>query len=106
MQAIMNHGPEFSKWMELRAKTDRQLAAFLNKTLANGLRLACEAAETDAPEAYARAHQAYAEADRLLPCLGDLAIVDRRRLERELVRLRRLLDETAMAGERAGAACS
>jgi hypothetical protein len=102
----MNHGPEYSKWMELRAKTDRQLAAFLNKTLASGLRLALDAAETDAPELYTRAHQAYTEVNRLLPCLRDVAIAERRRLERELARLRRLLDETEMAGERAGAACS
>ena len=32
--------------------------------------------------------------------------LERRRLERELARLRRLLDETEMADERAGAACS
>lgn len=102
----MNHGPEFSKWMELRAKTDRQLAAFLNRTVANGLRLALEAAETDAPELYGQAQKAYAEAHLLLPCLREVAIAERRRLERELAHLRRLLDETAMAGERASAACS
>lgn len=101
----MNHGPEFAKWMELRAKTDRQLTAFLNKTLASGLRLAVEAAETGAPELFARAQKSYAEARRLLPCLRTAATVEQRLLERELARLGRMLDQTTMAGARAGMAC-
>jgi hypothetical protein len=102
----MNHGPEFAKWMELRAKTDRQLTAFLNKTLARGVRLAGEAAASGAPELWARAQQSYAEARRLTPCLRTEATLERRRLEHELSRLRRLLEQSALAGERAGAACS
>jgi hypothetical protein len=106
MQATIDHGSEFSKWMELRAKTDRQLAAFLNKTLASGLRLALAGAETDAPELYSQAHHAYSEVRRLLPGLREVTISERRRLDRELARLGRLLDEAEMAGQRAGAACS
>ena len=102
----MNHGPEFAKWLELRAKTDRQLTAFLNKTLARGVRLAREAAATGAPELFARAQKSYVEARRLVPCLRTDAIWERRHLEQELSRLRRLLEESSMAGERAGAACS
>jgi hypothetical protein len=102
----MNHGPEFSKLMELRAKTDRQLTAFLSKTLASGVRLAVEGAQTDAPDRYAGAHKAYTEARRLLPCLREVATAERRRLERELAHLGRLLKEGAMAGARASAACS
>ena len=101
----MNHGPEFAKWMELRAKTDRQLTAFLDKTLAGGLRVAMEAAQTGAPELFARARKSYAEACRLLPCLRTGATVERRRLEGELARLRRMLDQTTMAGAGAGMAC-
>ena len=102
----MNHGSEFSKWAELRAKTDRQLAALLDRILARGVRLAMEGAETDAPDLFAHAYKAYAEARRLLPLLRDGAVSERRRLERELVRLGRLLDEAAMACPRTGAACS
>ena len=102
----MNHGPEFCKWLELRAKTDRQLAAILSRTLANGMRLALEGMELDAPDLYVRARQAYAEARRLLPVLRDVGIAERRRLERELAGLGRLLDQTAIAGTHAGAACS
>jgi hypothetical protein len=101
----MNHGPEFGKWMELRAKTDRQLAAFLNKTLAKGLRLALDAAEYNVPEFNARAQAAYSEARRLLPCLRNPA-AERRILERDFTRLGQLLNGTARAGECAGAACS
>ncbi len=102
----MNHGPEFTKWTELRAKTDRQLAAFLAKTLARGLRLAVEGAECDAPELYALAHQDYAQARRLLPLLRDVAVAERRCLERELARLGSLLDEAATLDAPVRAACS
>jgi hypothetical protein len=101
----MDHKPEEYKWMQLRAKTDRQLTAFLHKTLAGGLRLALEAAEADAPELYAQAQKAYDETRRLLPALRDVTLAERRPLERELARLGRLLDEAAV-GARAGVACS
>jgi hypothetical protein len=105
MQAIMTHGPEFTKWLELRAKTDRQLAALLNNMLTRGLRLAFEGVETDAPELYAQACRAYTEVRRLLPLVRCIAVSERRRLERELARLGRLLDEMEVAGARAGVAC-
>jgi len=102
----MIHGPEFSKWMELRAKTDRQLAALLNRTVASGVRLALEGSRTEAPELSARARRAYAEAQRLMPLLRGGATAERCRLERELARLCRLLNEGAVVEARVGAACS
>jgi hypothetical protein len=99
----MSHEPEFSKSPELRAKTDRQLVLLLSKTLSRALRLAREGAETDEPELYARAHEAYAEVLRLLPYVA--AAAERRRMENELVRLGRLLEQAAVSGDRACAAC-
>ena len=101
----MNHGPEISKWLELRGKTDRQLAALLHNMLASGLRLAREGADRDAPDLLVRAQKAYNEVRSLLPCLLDIAAAERRLLECELAHLGRLLDEST-AVERAGAACS
>jgi len=100
----MNHGPEVTKWMELRAKTDRQLAVLLNRTLAGGVRLALESARTEAPDLYAQAWQAYEQVRHLLPCLNDIAVAERRRLQRELDRLGCLLSESSMAEASAGAA--
>jgi len=102
----MIHGPEFSKWMELRAKTDRQLAVLLNRTVASGVRLAVEGCRTEAPDLSARARKAYVEVQRLMPLLRGGATPERHRLERELARLRRLLNEETFAEARVGAACS
>jgi hypothetical protein len=101
----MNYAPEHYKWMQLRAKTDRQLIALLHKTLAGGLRMALEAAEADAPELYAQAQKAFDETRRLLPLVRNVSIAERRPLERELARLGCLLDETAVEA-RTSAACS
>jgi hypothetical protein len=101
----MTHSPEYFKRMELRAKTDRQLAALLNRMLARGVRLALEGAETDTPELSAGAQKAYTEARRLLPLLRDAAVAERRCIERELACLRELLDAGEFAGTRVSAAC-
>jgi hypothetical protein len=103
MQATTDHGTQYSKWVELRAKTDRQLAALLRRILAGGVRLAREAAATGSPDLFLQASQAYEETRRLLPCLRDAET--EHRIERELERLRDLLDETEMSPAHAGAAC-
>jgi len=101
----MNHGPEFSKWSELRAKTDRELIAIVGKSLTNGLRLAREAAESGSRQSWAGARQSYTDARRLFPCLGDVTILERRRLERELAQLGRRLEEFEMDVPRVSAVC-
>lgn len=103
MQAIDPYGTRFSKLLELRAKTDRQLAALLQRTLAGGVRCALEASRTGVPQLSARAAQAYQEAQRLLPYLREGGS-ERWRIEGELEHLRRLLDEAEMSPARAGAA--
>lgn len=102
MQATTDHGTQFSKWLELRAKTDRQLAVLLSRTLGDGVRSALEAAETGAPQLLERAARACQEAERLLPYVRREEPA-RRRIERELARLRRLLEERQMAPAHAGA---
>ena len=101
----MIHSPEKLKRMELRAKTDRQLAALLNRTLARGVRMALEGAEADSPELSAGAQKAYSEARILLLLLRDAAVAERRGLERDFGRLRCLLDAGEFAGARVSAAC-
>ena len=105
MQAITEHGSQFSKWMELRLRTDRQLLILVNRALAAGMRSALEAAETGSPDLFAGALRAYTEASRLAPCLRVAAPSERRHVQREIARLRRLLDETEMSPAHAGAAC-
>ena len=105
MHAILNHGTQSSKWMELRAKTDRQLIMIVNRLLAQGVRSAIRAAETGAPELHAEASRAYHQTQQLAAYLGDIEISERWRVERELNRLRLLLDRTEMSPAHAGAAC-
>ena len=93
----MKYWRESSKWMELRAKTDRQLAALLDKRLDSGLRMAQEAVEVESPQLSARAYEAYREVERLLPFLGDACAADRRRLNCRFAQLARLLNQSALA---------
>ena len=85
-----------SKLAELRAKTDRQLAAVLRSTLDDGL--------ASARASDVEAERVYAEVLVLLPTLRNVTEVERRRLELKLAQLRTLLDKRP-ARAMASAAC-
>ena len=71
-------GPEREKWLQLRAKTDRQLLNIIHSRLETGLRFAAE-------QSLDGAQQALTEAQKLLPVLGEPL---RRALETRLTELR------------------
>jgi len=108
--------PELTKLAELRSKTDRQLARFINGRLDQGLNYARLLAHPDSDldwtnwtstESFpANARKAYAEARSLLPWVN-VAGTERRRLESKLEDLRELLDESTIRAEmRVQTACS
>ena len=72
----MSNQPEASKLTALRARTDGQLIAFLNKQLDRGLR-----------SDFATAERIYGEVSRLMPVVYGASQADRRRLEAKLARL-------------------
>jgi hypothetical protein len=73
---IMSNQPEATKLTALRARTDRQLIAFINNQLDRGLR-----------SDYATAERIHGEISRLLPVVYGASQADRRRLEAKLARL-------------------
>lgn len=74
-----------SKLDELRAKTDRQLVAFIYSRLSSILQLCDQADRTEA-------ERDYAESRALLTLVYGLTSADRRRLEWKLLQVRELLD--------------
>jgi len=101
------------KLAELRAKTDRQLAALIANKLDVGLNFARLVADPGARQRWAstdaflaKAEHAFSEANTLLPWVDGAGTVERRRLELKLGQLRGLLDELSEPREcRAKAAC-
>jgi len=110
----MNGRPEFTKLIELRSKTDRQLVALINSRLDAGLTCARLVTDpgSDSKWASAEAFQAGAirahdEVRALLPWVNDVTMSERRRLELKLEQLRELLDESTIhAVMRVQTACS
>ena len=84
---------ESSKLSELRAKTDRQLAAFITNRLDAGLRFARRAA------CQVEAERSYAEVTALIPWVEDLTMGERRLLESKLERLREVLNDLSSDAE-------
>jgi hypothetical protein len=74
---------------QIRAATDRQLVALINRRLEAGLKAAQGSAGQRSKNAAGRA---LAEAARLLPAVRGIGAEQRGRLEAELNRLRNLLD--------------
>jgi len=89
----MNTGTESGKLLELRAKTDRQLVAFITNRLDSGLRLA-------GLDGYrAEAEGIYDEASALLPWVHGLTESERRLLESKLSLLREFLNDLSSDAE-------
>jgi hypothetical protein len=111
---MMNSRPEFTKLLQLRSKTDRQLIAFITSRLNAGLNYARLVIEprSDSDWASAEAFHAGAakacdEVGALLPWVNDVTNAERRRLELKLEQLRELLNESTIhAGMRVQTACS
>ena len=80
-----------AKLVELRRKTDRELAFLLRKELARGLRLA-EAAVTKESELYVQAERAYLMSRAWLLLVSDLGRDERRELEFRLKELKSVLE--------------
>jgi len=90
---LAREGAESSKLFELRAKTDRQLVAYLTRRLDAGMRFAC--AEHSLPQSEA----VYAEVSALLPLVRYHLIAERRRLEERAARLRNFLNDLSSDAE-------
>jgi len=110
----MKSRPEFTKLVELRSKTDRQLVRFIHSRLDAGLYYVRLAADPDSDvhwtsgEAYhTSAAKAYAEVRGLMPWVGEMTKAERRRLESKWEDLRELLEgSTIHAAMRVQTACS
>jgi hypothetical protein len=110
----MDSRPEFTKLLELRSKTDRQLLALITSRLDFGLTYARLVLDPGSDSNWASAEafrasavRAYEEVRGLLPWLSDVTKAERGRLELKLEQLRELLDESTIhAGMRVQAACS
>ena len=97
----MNTSRESRKLLELRAKTDRQLVAFITNRLNSGLRLAGIDAYRDETE------RIYKEVSALLPWVYDLTEAERLVLDSKLVQLRESLDDLSSDAElKVQTACS
>ena len=75
---MMSNQPEATKLRALRARTDGELIALINRRLDHGLR--CDFAAEDA-------ERIYQEVSQLLPVLYGASQGERRRLEAKLARL-------------------
>jgi hypothetical protein len=98
----MQHRLELSKFAELRAKTDRQLVALINKRLDAGLGFALQLVEMDPRDSWstleetrAHAEKAYEEALLWIPTVSGLNHTSLARLRRRLAELRDLLDDAS-----------
>ncbi len=73
------------KLSELRAKTDSELIALINRSLELGLILAED-------RSLEQAERAYADAATLLPAVYGISVSERRRMEAQVRDLRQILD--------------
>lgn len=98
-------GTEQIKFAELRARTDRELAALISRRVY--AMVACLLSEGKVNgNIRAEAERVYAEAASLIPRIYDLPAATRNQMETRLAKLRALLDEEGMRPElRAFAAC-
>ncbi len=81
--------PEAGKLDQIRARTDRQLVALINRRIEAGIRIARRLSIKEPSDA---AESAFAEAALLLPAVRGIDKEERWRLEAGLNRLRNLLD--------------
>jgi hypothetical protein len=79
---MMSNQPEAARLTALRARTDGQLIAFINRRLDLGLR--SDFADDSATE---EADRIYREVSQLLPVVYGASQAERRRLEAKLARL-------------------
>jgi|SRR6266481_2529096 len=110
---FMQHRLELSKLAELRAKTDRQLVALINRRLDAGLGSALQLMEMDPRDSWstleetrAHAEKAYEEALLWIPTVSGLSHTSLARLRRRLAQLRDLLDSPARRPVHMHASCS
>ena len=98
-------GTEQIKFAELRARTDRELAALISRrvyTMVAALLSESQVNENIRSEA----ERVYAESVSLIPRIYDLPAAKRKQLDARLTKLRALLDQEGMHPElRAFAAC-
>jgi hypothetical protein len=87
--AYNTESPEREKWLQLRAKTDRQLLNIIHARLEAGLYFA-------AKQSLECAQQAFTEAQNLLPVLSD---PPRHALESRLTELRKALERLSQNRE-------
>ncbi len=95
----MNTRSESFKLVELRAKTDRQLAEYINNRLDAGLTFARLFTDPDTRSRwastdvfYTKASEAFEEARALLPWIAGVSATECHRLAGKLEELRELLD--------------
>jgi len=88
----MNTTTQSSKLDELRAKTDRQLVAFINSRLNEILQL-CDQADRS------EAEKVYRDSRALLSLVYGLTSGERRRLEWKLMQVRELLNDLSSNAE-------
>jgi hypothetical protein len=88
----MNTTTQSSKLDELRAKTDRQLVAFIHARLNEILQLCDQADRTEA-------ERVYQESRALLSLVYGLTSGERRRLEWKLLQVRELLNDLSSNAE-------
>jgi hypothetical protein len=79
---MMSNQPEATRLIALRARTDGQLIAFINRRLDQGLR-----SDFANDSANAEAERIYREVSQLLPVVYGASQAERRRLEAKLGRL-------------------
>lgn len=97
----MKTGTEPAKLLELRAKTDRQLVAFITNRLDFAFGLACLDADRE------QAGQIYGEVSALLPWVRGLSMAEHRLLESRLAQLREFLEDFSSDAEwKTQTACS
>ena len=98
-------GTEQIKFAELRARTDRELAALISRRVYTVVAALLSESQVN-ENIRSEAERVYAESASLLARIYDLPAAKRKQLDARLAKLRALLDEEGMRPElRAFAAC-
>ena len=98
-------GTEQIKFAELRARTDRELAALISRRVYTMVAALLSESQVNG-NIRSEAERVYAESVSLIPRIYDLPAAKRKQLDARLTKLRALLDEEGMRPElRAFAAC-
>jgi hypothetical protein len=98
-------GTEQIRFTELRARTDRELAALISRRVYTVVAALLSESQVN-ENIRSEAERVYAESVSLIPRIYDLPAAKRKQLDARLAKLRTLLDEEGMRPElRAFAAC-